>query len=64
MRPWEKSLQLEKKLRDLKSATGSVPTTLNYVDIVSTVDVVKLSFAKTSKPMASLVPLPHLTKNV
>jgi len=64
MRPSEKSPQWERRSKDLKSATGSVPTTLNYVDIVSIVDVVKLSFAKTSKPMASLVPLPHLTKNI
>lgn len=64
MRLLEKSPRWERRSRDLKSAIGYVPTTLNYVDIVSIVDVVKLSFAKTSKPMASLVPLPHLTKNI
>lgn len=64
MRPSEKSPQWERRSKDLKSAIGSVPTTLNYVAIVSIVDVVKLSFAKTSRPMASLVPPPHLTKKI
>ena len=61
MRQWEKSLQWGKKSRDLKSVIESVQTTLNSVVIVSIVDVVKLSFAKTSKPMALPVLPPPLT---
>jgi hypothetical protein len=55
MRLWGKLLLSGKTSRDLKLAIEFVRTTLSFVDIAFIVDVVKLFFAKTFKPMASQV---------
>lgn len=52
MKRWVKSLLSAKMSRDLKSAIGSVQTTLSFAGIVSIVVVVKPFSVKTSKHTA------------